>query len=155
MENAMFRSRPSLLSAILWGGFIAGTLDIGAASLITGINPLVILKYISAGLLGKGALAGGATEMVLGLLLQWAMSLVIAAIFVVTVGRRVAATRQWPIWGVAYGVVVFAVMNYVVVPLSALHAMPHFTTFSFIANLAAMLLFGWIIALFARNKLAA
>ena|SRR5579859_7327346 len=151
----MPRSRHPVLSAILWGGFVAGTLDIGAASLISGYNPIVILKYIACGLLGKGALAGGLPEAALGMLLQWAMSLVIAAIFVLLVGRRVAATRQWPVWGVAYGVVVFFVMNYAVVPLSALHKVPHFSVFSFIANLAAMLLFGWIIALFTRNKLAA
>lgn len=153
-ENTMTRSRPSPLAAILWGGLVAGTLDIGAASLISGLSPVVILKYIAAGLLGKGALAGGPTEAALGMLLQWAMSLLIAAVFVLLVGRRVAATRQWPVWGVAYGVVVFAVMNYVVVPLSALHKVPHFSVFSFVANLAAMLLFGWIIALFARRELA-
>lgn len=45
-------------------------------------------------------------------------------------------------------------MNYVVVPLSALGKVPHFSVFSFIANLAAMLLFGWIIAFFARSKLS-
>ncbi|MDR3445871.1 hypothetical protein [Dyella sp.] len=125
-----------------------------AATLISGYSPLIILKYIASGLLGKAALAGGIAEAALGLVLQWAMSLLIAAVFVFTVGRRAAATRQWPVWGVAYGVVIFFVMNYAVVPLSALHAKPHFSTFSFIANMAAMLLFGWIIALFARNKLA-
>lgn len=149
----MFRSRHSPLPAILWGGFVAGTLDIGAATLISGYSPLIILRYIASGLLGKTALSGGIAEAGLGLALQWAMSLLIAAIFVLTVGRRAAATRQWPVWGVAYGVVIFFVMNYVVVPLSALHAKPHFSAFSFIANMAAMLLFGWIIALFARNKL--
>ncbi|WP_109126694.1 hypothetical protein [Dyella sp. C11] len=150
----MARSRHPVLAAILWGGLVAGTLDVGAASLISGYNPLIILRYIAGGLLGKAALTGGMNEAALGLGLQWAMSLIIAAIFVLVVGRRVAATRQWPVWGVAYGVVIFAVMNYVVVPLSAHHRMPHFSTFSFIANLAAMLLFGWIIALFTRNRLA-
>ena len=150
----MPRSRHPVLAAILWGGFIAGTLDIGAASLISGYNPIIILKYVAGGLLGKASLAGGPAEAALGMLLQWAMSLVIAAIFVLMVGRRVAATRQWPVWGVAYGVVVFFVMNYVVMPLSAWQKTPHFSVFSFIANLAAMLLFGWIIALFTRNKLA-
>jgi hypothetical protein len=149
----MPRSRHPVLAAILWGGFIAGTLDIGAASLISGYNPIIILKYVAGGLLGKSSLAGGYAEASLGMLLQWAMSLVIAAIFVLIVGRRAAASRQWPVWGVAYGAVVFAVMNYAVVPLSALHAKPHFSTFSFVGNLAAMLLFGWIIALFTRNKL--
>lgn len=149
----MPRSRHPVLAAILWGGFVAGTLDIGAASLISGYNPIIILKYIACGVLGKGAMAGGLPEAALGMVLQWAMSLVIAAIFVLLVGRRVAVTRQWPVWGVAYGAVVFFVMNYAVVPLSALQKVPHFSVFSFVANLAAMLLFGWIIALFARNKL--
>jgi len=150
----MPRSRHPLLAAILWGGLVAGTLDIAAASLISGYGPLVILRYIAAGLLGKNALAGGASEASLGMLLQWGMSLLIAAIFVLLVGRRVAATPRWPVWGIAYGAVVFAVMNYMVVPLSALAKVPHFTVFGFIANLAAMLLFGWIIAFFARRELS-
>jgi hypothetical protein len=33
--------------------------------------------------------------------------------------------------------------------------MPRFSVFSFIANLAAMLLFGWIIGFVAKIKLAA
>ncbi len=140
------------LAAILWGGLIAGTIDIGAASLISGYNPLVILKYIAGGVLGKAALAGGPSIAVLGLLLQWVMSIIVAAIFVVATRRRAALANQWSVWGVIYGAVIFVVMNYVVVPLSALHAPPHFTTFSLIANLAAMLLFGWIVALVARKS---
>ncbi|RDI99890.1 hypothetical protein DVT68_03415 [Dyella solisilvae] len=150
----MPRARHPVLAATLWGGFVAGTLDIGAASLISGYHPLIILKYIAGGLLGKSSLAGGLSNAALGLLLQWAMSIIIAAIFVWATRRRIAASSWWPVWGVAYGVVIFIVMNYVVVPLSALHAVPHFSTFSFIANLAAMLLFGWIVAFFARTKLA-
>ncbi|MHA6204114.1 hypothetical protein ACXU4B_06820 [Dyella soli] len=145
----MNRTRYPALAAALWGGFVAGTLDIGAASLISGYNPVVILKYIAGGLLGKSALAGPPSVAVLGLVLQWAMSILIAAIFVFA-ARRLAGTRNWPVWGVAYGVVIFIVMNYVVVPLSALGKVPHFSTYSFIANLAAMLLFGWIVAFFAR-----
>lgn len=149
----MARSRHPALSAILWGGLVAGTLDIGAASVISGYNPLVILKYVAGGVLGKSSLAGGWQNAALGMALQWAMSLLIAAIFVLFTRRHIAHSTRWPWWGIGYGVVIFAVMNYVVVPLSALHATPHFSTYSFIANLAAMLLFGWIVALFARSKL--
>jgi hypothetical protein len=59
--------------------------------------------------------------------------------------------RQWLAAGLAYGVVVFFVMNYVVVPLSAIGRVPHFTAARFIENLLAMLLFGVIIAFFARS----
>ena len=52
-------SRRSALAAILWGGFVAGTVDVGAASLISGYSPIVILKYIAGGVLGRASLAGG------------------------------------------------------------------------------------------------
>lgn len=146
----MTRTRHPVLAATLWGGLVAGTLDIGAASVISGYNPLVILKYIAGGVLGKTSLAGGPSVAVLGMLLQWAMSIIIAAVFVLATRRRIGQTRNWPTWGVAYGVVIFFVMNYVVVPLSALHATPHFTMYSFIANLSAMLVFGWIVAVVAK-----
>ena len=146
-------TRHSTLAAILWGGFVAGTVDIGAASLISGYSPIVILKYVAGGLLGRGSLAGGMGNAVLGLVLQWIMSIVIAAIFVVLLRNRVAKPHLWTAWGIAYGAVVFAVMNYVVVPFSALGSVPHFSVFSFVANLAAMLLFGWIIAFFAKLML--
>lgn len=147
----MPRNHHPALAAALWGGFIAGSIDIGAASLISGYNPFVILKYIAGGVLGKAALTGGPSVALLGLLLQWAMSIVIAALFVLATRRKPMVVRQWPVWGILYGVAIFVVMNYLVVPLSALHAPPHFTTFSLIANLAAMLLFGWIVALIASK----
>ncbi len=148
-------SRHPALAAILWGGFVAGTIDIGAASLISGYSPIVILKYVAGGLLGKSSLGGTASVAMLGLLLQWVMSIIIAAVFVMALHRRIPLMRRWPLWGVAYGVVIFFVMNYVVVPLSALGVTPHFSAYSFTANFAAMLLFGWIVACFARMFLGA
>jgi hypothetical protein len=139
------------LSAILLGGFIAGTIDIGAAALINFISPLLILHFIAGGLLGKAALAGGAAVGVLGLGLQWAMSLLIAAVYVVACGRLPVLRRRWIASGVAYGVVVFFVMNYVVVPLSAWGRWPHFSAEKFAENLLAMLIFGLIIAFFAQR----
>jgi hypothetical protein len=45
--------------AILAGGLIAGTLDIGAAALIYALSPGDILRSIAGGLLGAPALQGG------------------------------------------------------------------------------------------------
>ena len=52
--------------------------------------------------------------------------------------------------GLAYGVVVFVVMNYVVVYFSAWHRINHFTLASFVENLLAMLVFGLIVSICAR-----
>lgn len=136
--------------AVLYGGFVAGSLDVLAAALINRVDPLVILRAIASGLLGRAAFQGGLPVAALGLLLQWAMSLLIAAIFVVAARRMAWLGRRWITAGLLYGVVVFVVMEYVVVPLSAA-AKPHFTVLSLVENLLAMGLFGLLVAFFARG----
>ncbi len=141
------------LRAILLGGFVAGTIDIGAASAITGFSPIRIMKIVAGGLLGRSAFDGDASIAALGMLLQWGMSILIAAIFVVAARRLPGLLRHWIGSGLAYGVVIYLVMNYVVVPLSALGngRFPRFVLTSFCENMLAMLLFGLIVALFARK----
>jgi hypothetical protein len=80
------------------------------------------------------------------------MSLLIAAIFVLGTAALPALRRRWTLAGLAYGVMVFAVMNYVVVPLSAVGHVFHFTPATLVTNMLAMLLFGVIIAYFARQR---
>jgi hypothetical protein len=143
------------MPAILWGGLIAGTIDIGAASIITGFSPIRIMKIVAGGLLGRSAFDGGASIAVIGMLLQWGMSIVIAAIFVAAALRLPGLTRRWIASGLAYGVVTYFVMNYIVVPLSALgkRTFPRFDLTQFGENMLAMLLFGLIVAYFARRFL--
>jgi hypothetical protein len=141
------------VGAIVVGGLLAGTIDIGAAALINMLDPRVILRFIAGGVQGKAALQGGAASAWLGLLLQWGMSLLIAAIFVVAALRLRWLTAHPVLAGLAYGVVVFFVMNYVVMYFSAWHRVNHFTPATFVENLAAMLLFGLIVAFNARRFL--
>jgi len=54
----------------------------------------------------------------------------------------------------AFGVVVFFVMNFVVVPMSAAGFSAKFSTAKFIENMLAMILFGLIIAFFGRASAA-
>ena len=144
-----------VLGAVILGGLIAGTIDIGAAALINRTNPFVIQQFIAGGLLGPAALQGGAHTMWLGLFLPWGMSILISAIFVLASLRARWLRAHWVVGGLAYGVIVFVVMNYAVVPLSAWHRFNHFTPASFIGNLVAMLVFGLIISICARRFLGA
>jgi hypothetical protein len=144
--------RTSDLIAILLGGFIAGTIDIGAAALINVASPILILHFIAGGLLGKAALAGGASAAILGLVLQWVMSLIIAMVYVAATRWLPILRRLWIVGGLAYGAVIFFVMNYIVVPLSAWATWPHFTVAKFVENVVAMLLFGLIVAFFAQRS---
>jgi hypothetical protein len=141
-----------VLSGILLGGIIAATIDIGAACLITGRSVAYILHVIAGGLLAKASFAGGTRTVLLGLALQLLMGVIIAAIYAAASGLMPALRRRWILGGLGYGVIVFFVMNYVVVPLSAWKAAPHFTVPKFLAHMAAMLLFGLIVAYFLRRS---
>jgi uncharacterized membrane protein YagU involved in acid resistance len=146
---AVTTRRSRLLLAILCAGLIAGSVDIGAAVLINWLNPVIILHAIASGIVGKASFNDGIYTALLGLMLQWAMSLFIAAIFVVAAGKLPLLARRWVLGGISYGVVIFLVMNYVVVPLSAAPWNPWKRPFSpdkFLENLLAMILFGLIVA---------
>lgn len=144
-----------VISAILLGGIIAATIDIGAASLINNRSPVFIMQAIAGGLLGRATFQGGAGSAILGALLQEIMGILIATIYIVLSKTVPGLPRRWVMSGLIYGVIVFFVMNYVVVPLSALKALPHFKPVKFAEDMSAMLLFGLIIAFFARRLVSA
>jgi hypothetical protein len=139
---------------VLYGGLIAGTLDIGAACLLNGRGPKIILQAVASGVLGKASFRMGMPAAALGLVLQWAMSMLIAAQFVAGWSSLSIVRRNWVASGAAYGVVIFFVMNFAVVPLSAAGFTIKFSAATFIENMLAMILFGLIIAFFGRDSAA-
>jgi hypothetical protein len=139
--------------AIILGGVVAGTLDIGAASLISGADPGFILQFIASGLIGKAAFDGGTGSIMLGLGLQELMGIIIAAVFVLASLKLPWMRRRWVAAGLAYGVGIYIVMNYVVLPLSAVGRFPKFNLEGLIKNGLAMLAFGLIVAWFAQQRL--
>jgi hypothetical protein len=58
--------------------------------------------------------------------------------------------RRWIAAGIAYGIGVYFVMTFVVVPLSRAKS-GHVTLQSFVLNLAAMILFGLIVSFIAQR----
>jgi hypothetical protein len=143
------------LAAILLGGMIAATIDIGAACLINDRGVPFILHTIAGGILGPRTYSGGSATALLGLTLQELMGILIAAIYVGAARLLPLLVRRWVAAGLLYGVVIFLVMNYLVVPLSAWKHQAHFSAPKFMLNMAAMLLFGVIVAYFARRRSAA
>lgn len=140
-------------AAIVRGGIVAGTVDVAAAVTIFHVGPLKVLQSIAGGLLGKSAYQGGVPVALLGLLLQWAMGMIIAAIFVLAAGRLPTLIRHWAFRGATYGLMILVGMNYLVVPRSTAGngSLPHFSAEMLIANLLAMIVYGCIVAWFARR----
>lgn len=148
-----------VMTAILTGGLIASTIDIGAAALIYHANPLGVMRAVASGLIGEHVRGSGLPGSALGMLLQWLMGIIIAAIYVLVSGKlRILEklNRFWAASGVAYGVVIYFVMTDVVVPLSASPqpaVEPPFDPQLFAENMLAMILFGLIVAFCARRYL--
>jgi hypothetical protein len=112
-----------IVRAALWATAIAGTLDIVYAivvyGLMRGVAAIRILQSVASGLLGAPAYRGGVPTALLGLVLHFAIMSVIATLFVAA-SRRLAPLRQQAVAaGAAYGLVVYGVMNFIVLPLSA------------------------------------
>jgi hypothetical protein len=141
-----------VLRAVLFGGLVAGTLDIGAACLINGLSPYVICQAIARGILGGSSFNMGMRSATLGLLLQWLMSMLIAAIYVGGGHWFPVLRRRWIFAGCAYGVPIFVVMNFVVMPLSAVGHVAHFTPAKGAGNFLAMIWFGLVVGYFARDR---
>ena len=134
----------------LVAGCLIGLLDVGMASLINFASPAIVLKAIAGGVLGKPAFDGGAATVLLGLVLQVAMSAIIAALYFMAARYAPKLADQPWLFGAAYGVAIFLVMNFIVVPLSALHHLPKITPYWVAANGLAMIVFGLLVALAAR-----
>ena len=111
-----------LFSAILIGGAIGGTLDITYAigfSAWRGVPPMRLLQSVASGLLGAPAFGGGVPTAALGLALHFFIAFSAAAIFYLAAKTMPVLVRHAVISGLFYGLLIYAVMNLVVLPLSA------------------------------------
>lgn len=107
--------------AILWGGLIAGTLDITAAfinSALHGRSPLWVLQLISSGLLGPKSYQGGFATAALGMGIHFLIATVACACYYAASRKISILSQHFIVCGLLYGVPVYAFMNLVVLPLA-------------------------------------
>ena len=107
---------------------IAGTLDIIYAIAFSyfrsGTSPMRLLQSVAYGALGRDAYSGGAATAALGLGFHFLIAVTITAIFFAAAAQYPSLTRRPLITGSLFGIVVYLVMNFVVVPLSRIGPRP-------------------------------
>ncbi len=148
------------LLAILSGGLLAGLGDMTYAcvhyNLVYKTPPERILQSVAAGLLGpEGSRAGGWNSALIGLGAHFAITLIMAAVFVIASLVVPALRKLWWITGPLYGAALLFVMNLVVVPMSRAERPPALPEGQFLygAIFAHVILVGLMIALMARTFL--
>jgi len=141
--------------AVLYGTLVVGTLDALDAivffGLRSGAQPIRIFQGIAYGLIGPAARQGGLKTAALGVLLHYFIAFGIVVTYFLVSRRVRLLTRRPVVCGLLYGLVAYAVMNLVVLPLSKVGG-PSLPAAPVLANglLIHMLGVGLPSALFAR-----
>jgi hypothetical protein len=141
---------------IVIGGLAAGALDISFAciywALARDVAPQRILQSVASGIVGKDSYRGGWSTASLGLGLHFLMTLAMAAAYYAGSRWMPALWRRPFVAGAAYGLFLYAVMNFIVVPLSrAGVAGPRNDLWTWLGVAAHVALVGWPIAVAVRQ----
>ncbi|GAB2820029.1 hypothetical protein GCM10027043_20800 [Ferruginibacter profundus] len=131
----MIAAKKIPLQTILLAGLLVGTLDILSAFVDvyvnTGKNPLIVLNYIATGAFGKTDFTASSGGAVAGLLFHYGIALAFTFFFFKLYSKINLLSKNWVLTGIVYGIFIWAIMNFIVVPLSNVRT-PPFTAFRLI-----------------------
>ena len=106
---------------------------------------------MAAGLLGEASFEGGAATAALGLFLHFFIACTMALTYYFVSRRWTVLVRRPVPLGIAYGLLLYVIMNFVVVPLSAANSGSRDPTWIALTVAVHAFLIGLPIALFSRR----
>jgi hypothetical protein len=128
----------SLWQTILVAGLLAGTMDILAAIfLLANGQAVAILKYVASGAFGKAALEGGNNMALWGLLFHFLIAMIWAKVYFLAYPYLPILKHNIFLNALIYGILVWSVMNFMVVPMSQIPARP-FNAVNALKNMAIL-----------------
>jgi hypothetical protein len=111
---------PPLWKVLAGATLLVGTLDISDALIfygLRGISPTRILQGIASGVLGRAAFGMGHRSALLGLFFHFFIAFSATTVFFLASGKLPLARHPF-LYGTLFGVALYCVMNYIVLPLS-------------------------------------
>ena len=149
-------SGPRAFETIVYGGLAIGILDFFDAStffpLYYGMSFWDVWHGPASGLIGRDASRGGGVNTaLLGIFLHFVVAFCIAIVYFAVSRLSPFVLRQPVVSGLIYGVAAHFVMQYVVIPLSAIGTMPQWPPIGSLLNslIGHALLVGLPVALIA------
>lgn len=129
IASTSLSNRNSFLRTTVIGGLILGMLHLiiqswFVYSFLEKTPFISVLQYVASGAMGNAAFTGGLATALLGLVLDFFMTTVMAFVFILSVDRIPLLRRHLIPGSLLYGFGVFIVMNFIVLPLSAAPTLP-------------------------------
>ncbi len=140
---------------ILKAGFIVGTLDIIAAFIQfyskTEKKPIVVLNFIASGVFGKEAFTGGNKMAAFGLFFHYIIAMGFTLLFFALYPKLKELIHNKLILGMIYGLFIWIIMQFLIVPLSQAPSMKLSFQGSITAILILVVCIGIPLSWFAQN----
>jgi len=118
--------RPSLWKVIFGATLLVGTLDISDAFIfygLRGISPIRILQNIASAVLGRPSYSMGHRSALLGLIFHFTIAFCATTVYLVA-SRKLPLARHPLPYGTVFGIALYIVMNYLVLPLTKIGLRP-------------------------------
>lgn len=146
--------RPALWKVIFGATLLVGTLDITDALIfygLRGVVPTRLLQNIASGVFGRAAFGMGRRSALLGLIFHFFIAFSATTVYLLA-SRKLPLARHPFLYGTLFGVALYIVMNYIVLPLSKIGLRPTPPLVPLINGVAALILcIGIPLALIARR----
>ncbi len=146
-------------SYVLLGGLVAGSFDITYACtfwyLKRGVLPSRVFQSVASGLLGDASFTGGWRTAALGLALHYFIATSMAVTYYLFARRWSDLWEKPFVYGPMYGVLLYGIMNYIVVPLSAANPGSRNLLWVLLSIAVHAFLIGTPCAIFARRAMLA
>lgn len=156
--STRIHARPCISTAactVIAGGLLMATVDIVYACsfwwLMRDVPPERVLQFIASGALGDAAFRGGAATAWLGGSLHYGIATAMVFAYYLASGHLRMLLAHPVLNGALYGIVLWAVMNQVIVPLSLAEPSSRPFPLATATNFAMHLLLGIICAWTARR----
>jgi len=152
----MSADRPPLWKVIAGATLLVGALDISDAFIfygLRGVPPLRILQGIAGGIYGRPALSMGHRSALIGLICHFFIAFCATSVFLLAARKLPLAHHPW-LYGTLFGVALYCVMNYIVLPLSKIGLRPTPPLVPLVNGVAALIFcIGIPLAFIARRYL--
>jgi len=144
---------------VLLGGLVAGSFDIIYACtfwyLKRGVLPARVFQSVASGLLGDASFTAGWRSAALGLALHYFIATSMAVTYYLFARRWSDLWEKPLVYGPMYGLLLYGIMNYIVVPLSAANPGSRDLLWVLLSIAVHAFLIGTPCAIFARRAMLA